>query len=140
MSSKQQAMGQGEQRLWDHLINDEEREVYRVAGFGTPFNGHVRPALLVIDVQYRSVGHERLPILESIRREYPTSCGEYGWRAVPHIARLIQAFRERGLPVIFPHVAYKESHDGQRFADKAPAIMSIPREGYEMVYACAPAP
>ncbi|HLU03915.1 MAG TPA: isochorismatase family protein [Advenella sp.] len=123
---------------WQHVITPEELEIYREAGFGRPFEGEIRPALLVIDVQYRSVGHARLPILESIKREYPTSCGEYGWRAVPHISRLIHAFRARGFPVVFPHVAYKESHDGQRFAEKAPAIMSIPRKGYEMVEECAP--
>ena len=125
-------------RLWQHVITPEEQEIYQAAGFGKPFDGEIRPALLVIDVQYRSVGHARLPILESIAREYPTSCGEYGWRAVPQISRLIDTFRARGFPIIFPHVAYKNNHDGQRFAEKAPAIMSIPREGYEMVKECAP--
>lgn len=123
---------------WQHVITAEEQEIYRTAGFGKPFEGEIRPALLVIDVQYRSVGHARLPILESIKREYPTSCGEYGWRAVPHISRLIHTFRARGFPVVFPHVAYKKNHDGQRFAEKAPAIMSIPPKGYEMVKECAP--
>ncbi|OWT54841.1 isochorismatase family protein [Candidimonas nitroreducens] len=125
---------------WQGVVTEEELAIYGAAGFGKRFQGQIRPALLVIDVQYRSVGHERLPIMESIRREYPTSCGEYGWRAVPHIARLIDAFRLRKLPVIFPHVAYKEHHDGQRFADKAPAIMGIPQRGYEMVQECAPRP
>lgn len=125
---------------WQHVVTEEELSIYQAAGFGKRFQGEIRPALLVIDVQYRSVGHERLPIMESIKREYPTSCGEYGWRAVPHIARLIQAFRQHKLPVIFPHVAFKENHDGQRFADKAPGIMSIPRQGYEMVKECAPQP
>jgi len=133
-------LSEGRTLPWQHVVTEEELAIYREAGFGKPFQGEIRPVLLVIDVQYRSVGHERLPVMESIRREYPTSCGEYGWGAVPHIARLIQAFRERGLPVIFPHVAFKESHDGQRFADKAPGIMSIPRRGYEMVEECAPQP
>lgn len=123
---------------WQHVITEEEQTIYQKAGFGHAFKGKIRPALLVIDVQYRSVGHAKLPILESIEREYPTSCGLYGWKAVPHIARLIEAFRKRGLPVMFPHVAVKENHDGQRFADKAPAVMSIPRQGYEMVKECAP--
>ncbi|WP_246129350.1 isochorismatase family protein [Verticiella sediminum] len=121
-------------------MSEEEMSIYRAAGFGKPFKGEIRPALLVIDVQYRSVGRERLPIMDSIQREYPTSCGEYGWRAVPHIGRLIEAFHRRKLPVIFPHVAFKERHDGQRFGDKAPAIMAIPRDGYEMVKECAPQP
>lgn len=124
---------------WDHVIPEEEQLIYSKAGFGTPYKGEIRPALLVIDVQYRSIGRQRLPILESIDREYTMSCGEYGWRAVPHISRLISAFREHGLPVMYPHVAVKKSHDGQRFADKAPAVMAVPRDGYEMVAECAPA-
>lgn len=127
------------QMPWDHIISEQDLQVYEKAGFGQPFDmGEIRPALLVIDVQYRSVGHLKLPILESIEREYPMSCGQYGWDAVPHIARLIKAFRERGFPVMFPHVAMKLSHDGQRFADKAPAVMTVPPKGYEMVKDCAP--
>jgi len=125
---------------WQGVVTEEDLAIYRAAGFGKRIQAQIRPVLLVIDVQYRSIGHERLPILESIQREYPTSCGEYGWRALPQIARLIDAFRLRKLPVIFPHVAFKERHDGQRFADKAPAIMDIPRRGYEMVKECAPQP
>ncbi|RTZ41468.1 isochorismatase family protein [Candidimonas sp. SYP-B2681] len=123
---------------WQHVVSEEEMIIYQRAGFGNSFKGDIRPALLVIDVQYRSMGHANLPILESIETEYPTSCGQYGWRAVPHIARLIHAFRERQLPVLFPHVAFKENHDGQRFADKVPAAMSISRQGYEMIKECAP--
>ncbi len=125
---------------WQGVIPAEEQLIYERAGFGQRFNGEIRPALLVIDVQYRSVGHEKLPILESIAHEYPTSCGMQGWQAVPQIAQLIGTFRRQRLPVMFPHVAVKESHDGQRFADKAPAVMSIPRRGYEFVHECAPAP
>ncbi len=123
---------------WSHIISEEEQAIYREAGFGTSFTGEIRPAMLVIDLQYRSIGHQRLPVMESIRQEYPTSCGEYGWRAVPHVARMMQKFREMGCPVIFPHVAPKTRQDGGRFADKAPAIMSIPERGYEFVAEVAP--
>jgi len=125
---------------WTNIISEEELTIYREAGFGTSFTGEIRPALLVIDVQYRSVGHRKLPVLQSVREEYPTSCGENGWRAIPNIARLIKKFRELGYPVIFPHVAVKTAQDGGRFADKAPAIMSIPEQGYQFVEEVAPAP
>ena len=42
----------------------------------TPANA----ALLIIDVQYRSMGETPKPILESMK-EYGTSCGEAGWKA-----------------------------------------------------------
>ncbi|WP_299453704.1 isochorismatase family protein [uncultured Pigmentiphaga sp.] len=123
---------------WHHVIPEDEQAIYRAAGFGTPFKGQISPALLVIDLQYRSVGHKCLPVMDSIREEYPTSCGEHGWRAVPHVARLMKKFREMGCPVIFPHVAPKSAADGGRFADKAPAVMSIPARGYQFVEEVAP--
>lgn len=124
---------------WASTVPESELAIYERAGFGHPSTNTIkRPALLVIDVQYRSIGRTRAPIEESLN-QYPTSCGEYGWAAAQHIARLIKAFRERNLPIIFPHVAPKKAHDGQRFADKAPAIMTIAQEGYEFVAECAPA-
>src|SRR5690606_37132343 len=97
-----------------------------------------RPALLVIDVQYRTVGHDKeLPILEAIR-EYPTACGTLGWTAVPNIARLIQAFRDRNLPIFFPHIAPKNEWDHSQFADKVPGVMAIDAAGYEFVREAAP--
>lgn len=126
---------------WAGFIPVEEEALYRRAGIGT---GSVqinvrRPALLVIDMQYRSAGETRKPIGESID-EYATSCGEATWNAVDHTQRLIAAFREAGAPVIYPYVAPKGIHDGGRFADKAPKIMGIPARGYEFIDAIAPHP
>lgn len=118
---------------WQHIIPSEELEIYSTAGFGNRFQGEIRPAMLVIDLQYRSVGHAKLPIMQSIREEYATSCGMHGWNAVPHVARLMARFRELGWPVIFPHVAPKKSADGGRFAEKAPAVMGVPPQGYHFV-------
>jgi len=128
---------QQSQQPWSKVIPHQEIEIYKKGGFGAPSARLQRPALLVIDVQYRSIGRVRAPIEESMS-EYPTSCGEYGWRALPQIARLISAFRSRNMPIIFPYVAPKTAHDGQRFAAKVPAIMKIAREGYEFVAECAP--
>lgn len=126
-------------RPWDGIIPAREQEIYRAAGFGNRSGLGRRPALLVIDVQYRTVGETPRPIEEAIR-EYATSCGEIGWRAVGHIGPLMDVFRSRGLPVIFPHVAPKASYDGGRFADKVPTIMSVPPRGYEFVREVAPRP
>ena len=124
---------------WEAFIPAEEIELYRSIGFGTPTPKDGVAALLVIDVQYRSIGHAPAPIREAVR-EYPTSCGEYGWQAVPHIRRLLEVFRDAGLPVLFPHVAPKQSYDGGRWADKAPAVMGIPARGYDFVEGVTPLP
>ncbi|WP_144631610.1 isochorismatase family protein [Bordetella genomosp. 13] len=122
---------------WDDIISDEEQRAYRAAGFGRPSGLGKRPALLIIDVQYRTVGTKPRPFWESIE-EFPTSCGEVGWQAVGHIARLLAVFRERGWPVLYPHVAPKKATDGGRLAEKVPAIMNIPAHGYEFVAEVAP--
>jgi len=62
-------------RPWHGFVPEEEQETYRLAGLGGAGGIGERPALLVIDMQYRSVGEEPQPIREAIR-EYPTSCGE----------------------------------------------------------------
>jgi nicotinamidase-related amidase len=125
-------------RPWEGIIPAEELETYRQAGFGTPVGLGNRPALLVIDTQYRSVGTDPTkPISEAIK-QYPTACGTLGWRAVPYIAECIAAFRERGLPVIYAYVAPKEAHDHSQFAKKVPGVMGIDAKGYEFIEELAP--
>ena len=68
-------------RPWDGIISEEEQRAYRAAGFGRPGGIGARPALLIIDVQYRTVGTTPMPFWEAIK-EFPTSCGEVGWGAV----------------------------------------------------------
>ncbi|MGY4572622.1 isochorismatase family protein [Bradyrhizobium pachyrhizi] len=124
---------------WDDVIPLEEQETYAMAGLGGAAGFGRRPALLVIDVQYRSVGNRPMPIREAIK-QYPTSCGEAGWEAVAHISTLLRIFREEKLPVIFPHVARKIDHDHGAFSAKIPGIMRIPPEGYDFVREAAPEP
>lgn len=122
---------------WDNIISEDEQRAYRAAGFGRPSGLGVRPALLIIDVQYRTVGTTPQPFWESIK-EFPTSCGDVGWKAVGNIARLLATFREQGWPVLYPHVAPKTSTDAGRLADKVPSIMTIPAHGYDFVKEVAP--
>ena len=124
-------------RPWDGIVSEFDLEVYRKAGFGRPTGLGRRPGLLVIDVQYRTVGTSPRPILEAIE-EYPTACGEVGWSAVGRIADLIAVFRKKGLAVIYPCVAPKMEHDSGGFAMKAPGILSIAPRGYEFVEEIAP--
>jgi nicotinamidase-related amidase len=124
-------------RPWDGIISDEEQRAYRAAGFGRPGGVGTRPALLIIDVQYRTVGTKPMPFWDAIK-EFPTSCGQVGWDAVANIQPLLAEFRRRKWPVLYPHVARKVATDGGRLAEKVPAIMSIPERGYDFVAEVAP--
>jgi len=124
-------------KLWDNIISDEEQRAYRAAGFGRPSGMGTHPALLIIDVQYRTVGTTPQPFWESIK-EFPTSCGDVGWKAVANIQKLLALFRANNWPVLYPHVAPKKATDGGRLAEKVPAIMNIPAHGYDFVKEVAP--
>ncbi len=124
---------------WDEVIGEEEQRAYAAAGFGRPSGLGSRPALLIIDIQYRTVGTRREPFWEAIK-EFPTSCGEVGWKAVDALVPLLALFREKGWPVLYPHVAPKQAYDGGRLAEKVPAIMGISAKGYEFVAEVAPQP
>ncbi|MGF9762033.1 isochorismatase family protein [Microvirga sp. 0TCS3.31] len=125
------------QNIWDSVIPEEERKAYEAAGFGKPSGLGQRPALLIIDVQYRTVGTTPLPFNESIK-EFPTSCGQVGWDAVTNISRILKLFRAKGWPVLYPHVAPKQSFDYGRLAEKVPALMGVAAKGYEFVPEVAP--
>lgn len=122
---------------WDGIIPENEQEAYRAAGFGRSSGLGRRPALLIIDVQYRTVGTTPKPFMEAIK-EFPTSCGDVGWAAVGQIARLLALFRAKGWPVLYPHVAPKENFDSGRLAEKVPALMGVARHGYDFVAEVAP--
>lgn len=123
---------------WDGIISEDEQRAYNAAGFGRATGVGRRPALLIIDVQYRTTGTQPMPFWEAIK-EYPTSCGEVAWGAVGNIARLLQLFRQRRWPVLYPYVAPKQSFDFGRLSDKVPAIMGVAAKGYEFVAEIAPA-
>ena len=125
-------------RPWDGVISEEEQRAYNASGFGRSSGIGTNPALLIIDVQYRTVGTKPMPFWEVIE-EFPTSCGEVGWNAVGNIQKLLALFRERGWPVLYPHVSPKESFDYGRLSDKVPAIMNVASKGYEFVAEVAPA-
>ena len=126
-------------RPWDGVVSEADLEVYRKAGFGRTGGLGKRPVLLVIDVQYRTVGNAPKPILESLQ-DYPTSCGEYGWRAVSQIEKLVQVFRRHKLPIIYPSIAPKTPRDMGRFANKMPSAPQDNPKAFEIVESIAPAP
>ena len=73
---------------WDGIISEDEQRAYRAAGFGRKTGLGTKPALLIIDVQYRTIGTRPAPFWESIK-EFPTSCGQVGWDAVDKIGTIL---------------------------------------------------
>ena len=122
---------------WDGIVSVDEQKAYRAAGFGRHTGLGLRPALLIIDVQYRTVGTKPAPFWDAIQ-EFPTACGQVGWDAVGNIAKLLTLFRAKGWPVLYPHVSPKETFDKGRLADKVPALMTVARHGYDFVAEVAP--
>lgn len=123
---------------WDGIISEEEQRAYNAAGFGRSSGIGKRPALIIIDVQYRTVGSHPMPFWEAIK-EYPTSCGDVAWKAVAQIEKLLKLFRERDWPVLYPYVSPKLGFDAGRLSDKVPAIMNVASKGYDFVAEIAPA-
>ena len=124
---------------WDGIVPEEDLRRYEAAGFGRKARLGERPALLIIDVQYRTVGTKPAPFWEAIK-EFSTSCGEAGWKAMANIERLLDLFRKQGWPVMYPHVAPKEQFDQGRLAEKNPALMKVAAKGYEFPEQIAPRP
>lgn len=117
------------EKIWAPYVSAEDQARYERIGFGGPTGLGERPALVVIDVQKRTV----LP-------EYEASCHPYADDAAPHIADLLAAFRSRGLPTVIAYVAPKNEQDSSQFAAKMPTLQAVDQTGYEFPDAVAPTP
>jgi nicotinamidase-related amidase len=124
-------------RPWDGIVSRKELNAYSAAGLGKPLGVGQHPALLVIDVQYRTAGTRSMPY-EQATQEFGTSCGEAAWNAIPHISRLMVRFREMNQPVLFPYVSKKTLADQGRVSEKSPGLMTASDLGYEFVAEVAP--
>lgn len=123
---------------WMSSVPDEDRGVYELAGFANRVGFGERPAVLVIDLQYRTAGDHPAPINEAITSMYPTACGRRAWEAVGHVAGLLEAAREKRVPIIYPYVAPKRDVDAGRFGQINPLVTSIPERGYQFIEEIAP--
>lgn len=121
----------------DQYGTDEDRAIYEASGFGQSVGFGVAPALLIIDVQRRTVGSRR-PVLEAIENDYPTACGERAWWAIDALVPLLERVRAAGWPVLYPCVAPKEGTGLRMEAATNPRLMDIPDVGYEFVDEVAP--
>jgi nicotinamidase-related amidase len=105
--------------VWDAFLTERDRRIFGAAGYGRRGGLGQRPVVLVIDVTYNFVGDRREPIEDSIRR-WRNSCGEEGWQAVDRIARLLDAARERRVPILYSTglEPRPDGWDAGRWADK----------------------
>lgn len=124
---------------WAGVISAEDESRYERAGFGRSSGLGTRPALLIIDVQYRTLGNTPKPFDQALE-DYSTAVGEEGWKAVDHIKELLSFFRDNELPVLYPHVAPKLAYDAGTLGAKVPSIMQIPEQGYQIPPELAPRP
>ncbi len=87
-------------RPWQAFIPEAERALYNRIGLGKSEPFGEAPVLIVVDCTIAFTGTTSLPMDEALR-EFPTSCGEYAWEALPRIHKLIHLFRDRELPIVF---------------------------------------
>lgn len=131
--------------VWDRFLTDRDKDHLALWGKRQPDELGKSPVLLVIDVYYSSVGHERKPILESIN-DWPMSCGEDGWRAIDHMQILISEARKAGIPVVyvkgypgFPSDPSRVAERGKRNSSAADTLApEIRALGSEIVKEIAP--
>ncbi len=92
---------------WDGFIPQETLDHYRNAGFSKVTPLGIKPALLIIDMQYSTTGEGPMPLSEAIAY-HPMNCGEAAWHAIEHIKALLIAFRQHEFPVIYPHISSQQ--------------------------------
>ncbi len=86
--------------VWKKFLTERDKQVFATAGYGARQGLGRRPALLVVDVNYFFCGDKPAPILESIKR-WRNSCGAEAWDGINAIKQLLNAARDRELPVIY---------------------------------------
>lgn len=87
-----------EEHCWKDLYGEEIYRIYEPYKRETELRG--RCAVLMIDLYnlcYKGGGR---PVAELVD-EYPSSCGEYAWNALPPTKSLLEAARKAGLPIIY---------------------------------------
>lgn len=114
---------------WKNFVPETDIQRYERIGFGGVVGIGTRPALIIIDVQKRTV-----------LSKYPASCAETAPAAVERIAELLRAARDARMTIVHAFVAPKNEHSSERFASKFGVLSSVEQEGYEFVDEVLPLP
>lgn len=124
-------------RPWEGIVTTREIELYERIGLGRQSPLGKKPAVIIIDVQYRTAGLKGLSGEES-RKIFPAACGESAWKAIGHIQRLLEVARPQGVPIFYAYVAPKGEGDQGRLIEKSPAFFTTNEKGCELVEEVAP--
>ncbi|MDB5598482.1 MAG: isochorismatase hydrolase [Xanthobacteraceae bacterium] len=86
---------------WDDIMDDELRAILARRP-SRPSVGQ-RPALIAVDLYDLVYDGGPRPVID-LMAEYPASCGEYAWRALPPTIELFKAARLLSVPIV--HINY----------------------------------
>jgi maleamate amidohydrolase len=132
------------ERLWDKYLSEQDKEVFRLTGYGARSGYGTRTVILVIDVNYDFCGEKPEPITQSILK-WRTSCGEGAWRGIEKIQKVLEAARAKNFPIIYTTAeplksrwhagawAYKSTRNSEAPPPERPSI-----DGTEIVHEIAP--
>ena len=86
------------ERVWEPYLTEQDKahlamSPLKEVGFGK------RPALLLVDLYRWVFGDEPQSLLEAVK-DWPGSCGQAAWDAIPHIQTLLDAARRGHIPVV----------------------------------------
>mgnify|MGYP003694406809 CR=1 FL=1 len=87
-------------REWEAFVPEEERKIYEKAGYKGKDKFGVNPALIIIDVITGFTGTKPMPVMDAID-EFPTSCGQVAWDALPKIKNCSTPAATPKIPVIY---------------------------------------
>jgi nicotinamidase-related amidase len=99
---------------WMKAIPEADLATYRAGGFLRDVAFGERTALIVVDVTLGFCGSPGLTLEQAIE-EFATACGPVSWETMPRIARLLELFRDRDLPIVFTNA----DMTGNAYAGKA---------------------
>jgi nicotinamidase-related amidase len=87
-------------RIWDDVIGEEERALYRQAGYGRPAGFGLRPALMLVDLYVTDVDAREG---DRFRDPLPPGSEDY----LPAVQRLVQEARARQVPAFYSTNQYR---------------------------------
>lgn len=82
------------------ILTPRDQETLAAAKMGTRMGFGKRAAVIVIDAQVYMIGDKCEPMSESNKR-YPSSCGDIGWNACKNIRRILEAARNKNIPIFY---------------------------------------
>lgn len=86
--------------IWDDVLTERDKSVFKTAGWGKMGGFGKRPAVMVVDAIYNFCGDKPEPILESVKK-WRYSCGEEGWQGVYATQKLLKKVKEKNVPIIY---------------------------------------